>query len=333
MAGKFEIMGPLDMVRQLNATAGDYDVYANMYMQDDEHEQKKFQGRVDALNASHPLIGEPVIVYGDILSISMDEEGREFTAVVPGSIQSDSRELARVDREYLAEVMGEHHVPVVGVYRGYDIWKTFDINSQEWVHRVTHKIGRETVEYTDPYGADHSVSHNTFIYAWGSKIFPIDPVNAHSLKDLRNDKIVRYAFDNIAFDAEISRPNAIMKIGEIAQKAFSGWIEQPEIDQQRISYLNSLGLLEGLSIISQDFLKVSGYADEPKVSVPSPPDQPYAQIEPGFFVLARSYKRDSLGQAFYRNGKDLCIKTPIADGEAVVVPVPNIVGFAEEITG
>lgn len=332
MTERIETMGPLDRVRQLNAAAGDYDVYANMHMQDDEHEQIKFQARVDALNVSHPLIGEEVIVYGDVLSLSMDEEGREFTAVVPRSIDKDSAELIRVDREYLGEVIGEHHVPVVGEYKGYVIWKTFDINTQQWVHRVTHKIGRETVEYTDPYGSDHSVENNTFIYAWGSKIFPINPVHAHSLKDLQNDKIVRYAFDNIALAPNISRPDAIMKIGKIAQKAFSGWIEQPETDHQRISYLNSLGLLEGLSVVTKDFLEVRGFSDEEKTSVPSAVDQPYTQIEPGFFVLARSYKRDSLGQVFYRNGRDLCIKTPVDDGKAVVVPVPNIVGFAGDMS-
>jgi len=333
MAGKFEIMGPLDMVRHLNATAGDYDIYANMHMQDDEHGQIKFKNRVEALNANHPLIGEEVIIYGNVLSVSFGEMGEACTAVVPYNIEEDSSGLARVDREYLAEVMGEHHVPVVGEYKGYDDWRVFDTKTQEWSYRITHKVAKEIVEYTDPYGADHSVTNNTFVYAWGSKIFPIDPVNAHSFEDLKNDKIVQHGFDSIAYDEHLDRPEAIVKIGQIARKAFSGPIDQPELDHQRISYLNSLGLLEGLSVLTRDYLNVSGFGDELKVSIPSPSDQPCTQIEPGFFVLAESYGRDKMGQVFYKRGqRDLCIKTPVDDGAAVVVPVPNIVGFGLPMT-
>lgn len=324
-------MGPLDLVRQLNDKAGEYDVYATLSMQD-EYEAPKFQQQVHNLNASHPLIGEEVSVYGDAITSSIDEEGREFTGVVSPAMNGDSPELVRVDREYLDGAIGEHHMPVVGEYAGYEIWKAFDIKQGAWVHRVTHKVSVGSVEYVDPYGNDHLITQNRSVCALGSKIFPVNPVNAHSLRDLRDDKVVHYAFDNIVFHPDNSPVDAIIKIGKIARKVFSGDRENPELNHQRISYLNSMGLLDGISILTRDFLQVTGYPSEGDVTSQPVQTERFVQIEPGFFVLGKKYHRDTQGNVYCKPGEiDLGVKTPTGDGEAIVVPVPNIEGFAEPL--
>ncbi len=321
-----EVMGPLDMVRHLNSVAGELDIYAELEISsDDESRKLRLQNQIQALNQSHPLIGDGVRVYGQIITQTLGDDGESATAAIPYNFVEDEDAYLLAEREFMPDLLSEHQIAVTGAYKGYDCWRVYDPGSETSIHRVVHKIAGLAMEYTDSYGRDITEVHNSFVYAWGSDIFPIEPIMAHSLQDLQNDKIVRYAFDKIAFSEEYNSFDAIRKIGGLASKIFSRIDDDITMNHQRISYLNNLGLLDNTTVYAQDFMV--GGSKEGFTS----PEGDVIEFSDLFFVLNQGYRRTSNGTPYFPRGcQELFVKSWIEDDYFAMIPVSNILDIRAE---
>ncbi len=316
-----EAMGPLDLVRQLNAEAGDLDVYAEYDMQSGNlSRQERLQKEVYHINQNHPLIDRRVFVHGRVITPAIDEENGELLPSLPYDPSEKLEDMFDVSDELLPYLIDEHQDTIEGEYKGYKIFRVLNPRSHEWEHRVVHKLAVGEGQYTDGFGKDVVETYNDFVCAWESSIDPVEPIDAHSLVDLQDDKIVNNAFDGIAYSEKYSRAEAIKKIGCLATRIFSKYKDDKYLNHQRISYLNSIGLLEDVVVRAKDF-EIGGA----QYGYTSPSNKNVMEFDEGYFVLSPGYKRTREGIPYILSGRlELFIKSWINKDSYAKVPMSNI---------
>jgi hypothetical protein len=160
--------GPLDIARQVNADAQELDELIGEYHDFAPPDVEDINLMVNALDARHPFMGREVIVYGEQLTMSMDEEGE----VVPFVVSPDQEE-----------------VPVHGTYAGFSTRKIFYPELDGCLDRIVHTIHIGTESYADEFLNPVTKQLFAYVIVGGSEIVPILPYGCHSLADLRNDRV------------------------------------------------------------------------------------------------------------------------------------------------
>lgn len=313
MNEKFEVLGPLDLTRHINEEAARLDVFADNLMSN-KNATEGFLKEIETLDETHPLLGQDVIAYGNSLTMSVVSEDSGLY-ISPLALPPENRGIDRVR----------------GTYNGLYV-KLVDTNAEmddedKYSYRVVHGIRGETTGYTDILGHNHVQIENVFICANGAEITPTEPINAHSLIDLKNDKIIEHVIEKFAFKERMPKKERIRKIGKIATEAFTNLRFEEAKNHQRVSYLNSLGLLDGFDVLVRDcrMVKDDNYDIVDTVAF-SNMDSMY-NVEAGHFVLSPSYVRVGAYRFKVQEEKlDLCIRTDTTE-YTFLVPVKNVLEY------
>ncbi|MGI9027636.1 MAG: hypothetical protein ACR2FM_02200 [Candidatus Saccharimonadales bacterium] len=319
--------GPLDIVRRINDEAVQFDEIATDYiiyengrnqMPNSEEEPRQVVERqrkrhteicqeVVALDNINPLMGQDVSIYGDTLTISIDPDTKEIKAMVlpPG---------------------GPRIVPR-GRYYGYNIKKVYDPDNERPLYCVVHMLQGKAKGFWDEYGNHHLVTDYMYVRAANSEIVPTVPVNAHSIKDLSRDE----AFEDLmclAFDRSSSRLETIQRVGSFANKLLIEEENEVEKNHQRISYLNSIGLLEGLRILTRDIAVADMEEEESTVTEFSNLEK-ILEVEPIYLQSECSYQRvNNNTQVQVSATKELYVHGKLLDGRTVMTPLRSILSVS-----
>jgi hypothetical protein len=301
--------GPLDLVRAINENAEEFDDCLTSYVIDDVPEDllEEMSRNVSLLDSQHPLVGDQVLVYGNEITPSIDEDGSSGDCLVA------NEDIPNIELS-----------PVMGKYEGFAIMPAYDAGAEDHFYTFAHMISTSQTSYIDKRtGRYLQVTDCSYVSALGSDIVPALPINAHSLVDLADDEVIE-EFDEVLYADSLDDLSRLKKIGDLAFLAMSVLIEQDEFNQQRISYLNSSGLLDGLDIFSRDMLVADddGVVDFDNALATNLSQS--IQIKPSMLDVAHSYDREGGVPVFNESDLDLYICGQIADGKVAMAPLRKI---------
>lgn len=295
--------GPMDVIRDLNVQAREVDSIAEDIIDGDAETLENFQKEVHLWDGKNPLNGTDVLIYGDSLEINTEDDNEEFPLLIPD---------------------GSGVRPIVfGLYAGYDLRPAYDRETERHFFKVVHIVKGEPSMRFDRFGHQHVFTPHTYVCADGSDLIPQNPINAHSLRDLRDDLCAR-KFDELVFeenDPEIT----LRKIGEVANKFLisDDSMGLPDLNFQRISYLNSLGLLDGVEVVSREYVRAESSLDAEKYKLSSGFD--VKNIKPSLFQSSFSYRRNAEHEDVeFLDFNELYIEGSLPDGESVAAPVMKL---------
>lgn len=308
---EFIAQGPLDLARSLNYEASSIDAELRVMTQTNTSPQYKrvVEEEIERLNGLHPLIGSKVIAYGAELSPSI-EEGRlsRFMTIPMQHKRSEWPECK----------------PEAGTYHGYFLMPAVDSVSQAETYTLAHRVAKsQRWSVSASTGERHEITSFSYVSALGSELVPVLPKNAHSLEDLASDNVVR-GFDQIVF-GEDDIANKLRAIGNLGMRALTNLRYEDEMNQQRVSYLNSLGILDGQYIVARDMLVENGDGriDFDSLNVSS--SEQLIEVAPKLFDTAHAYDRDDAGKVeVYPDSVDLYAWGKAANNLTVLVPLRNV---------
>jgi hypothetical protein len=320
--------GPLDIVRRRVHEATELDDIADEYIgaQFDpitgiqiaanepdartcKNRHKEMHEAVLALDKDHPLIGHRVAIFGSELTPGVDATGK-----VRSLAQSVER-LSGVRQ---------------GVYLGHNLKKVYDPTTNKISIRVVHDLKGETFDIWDELGDHNRKTRHDFVCVTGSELVPEAPLNAHSLKDLSDDRVAK-AIDLIAFNASLSLYRKLKAFHTLARRFLAVEGHRVEINRQRLSYLNSLELVAGAVINTSDLLfidedQTSGDANVVGASNPAN----ILGVLPRYFQTDVAYRRSPDGStvAFNDKQKQIHVYGALFDGRSVLAPLRSIVSVS-----
>ncbi len=304
--------GPLDLVRSLNNEASSMDAELRVMTRDNTSSarERKVKEEIERLNSAHPLVGSKVVAYGAELFPSI-EEGGALAPLMTIPIQHKRSEWPDAK-------------PEAGTYHGYFLMPAIDSVSQTETFTLAHRVAKSQRWFVKAStGERHEITNFSYVSALGSELVPVLPMNAHSLDDLADDNVVK-GFDEIAFsDNDIVEK--LRAIGSLGKRALTNLRFDEEMNQQRVSYLNSLGILDGRYIIASDMLVENGDGriDFDSLNVSSANQR--IQVAPKLLDLAHAYERDDTGGVEVREDMvDLYAWGKAANDLTVLVPLRNV---------
>ncbi len=304
--------GPLDIVRQIAVEAEELDRFAQSQPEMDESElYADFARSVFARDKIHPLFGEEVIIYGTPITLSMELEGDTGDLLTRPMAVSASR-------EYMASA---------GTYAGLTVERVYDAREDSNLLRVVHMV------YTGSSPAapdEHRNKQQTHFYdhilAEGGEVVAYNPVNAHSLVDLRDDPVTD-EIDKIAFSEDMDSWVVAEEIGLSVAAALSEREDEDEKNQQRLSYLNSLELLDEVLLITSDFVFGNKRAYETNQTLRFSDTELNFMVDPHVFHFLNGYKRmQSTGAIALGCEPELFIEGSLEDDQTVILPFQGITG-------
>ncbi len=311
--------GPLDRVRAIENEALIIDETAAKHGIKPE-EQGKYLERVQKLVLSHPYLYKEVIVHGEPLTRSMDSDQYEQTfhlLTLPGD--GGHGHLDRINQ-------------TKGIYRGYAIKDIYDSLNDTYTQRLVRAVhvAQTRIEEIDEY---HDVvttirNHINYFTFTESVVIPALPLDMHSLEDLAKDGSMIH-IDEIAF-AGTGAFETIQNIGTLANKILerNEWDELAgERSMQRVSYINSLGLLEGTDVLSEDMVVTSiDKPFHPRETTYCESDEGVIRFQGGIFDVGPRYDNLSTGKFLPGGAPELYVKVETSAEQAIYTPVRRIVG-------
>jgi hypothetical protein len=295
-------LGPLDIVRDVNDRARELDHIASKRITSEESFEV-FRDEVHDLDTYNPLMNQEVVGWGTTLTILADcgEDLGTRLALPPK----------------------DKTVKTTGVYIGYCVKLIYDLEFEQLEHRVVHMVRTGKDQYGDEYGNIHTVTKYTYISVVDGEIEPVLPINAHSFKDLEGDDVIK-GFNEIVFDDKENRFGKVKRLGYLANRVLVNLDHQTDRNHQRVSYLNSLGLLEGAMILTRDYVKgdkdsllkgeVSDHSDLSSLM----------ELNPVIFDTAPGYERQR-DKIILRETPELYARAVLPNGEPVMAPLKNVV--------
>jgi len=301
--------GPLDICRRVNDEAEGIDDLLIESQELDEADSGPIKEWINELEKQHPLIGQEVVVYGQVLTPSMGDNG----VVHPLT--------TGVDKEGNA---------VEGKYCGYMVCTAYDPVLDESGDILAHMVKTSTESYADEFGNVITKDSFTYVWVWGSEVIPKLPLLAHSLEDLKDDEPVD-EFDRLTLESAMPRAEVVRRIGSIANRLFINTeYDQAEMNQQRVSYLNSLGILDGIVLVTRDVLVMDRddyikgdnirYSDMSNV----------LHLKPQAFDILPGYLRIPGGGIFPGGPPELFATCELVDGRSVLIPIKAVEEINDE---
>ena len=317
--------GPLDIVRRRIVEATELDEIAHDYIgmqldrdvepsievskSDEVKIKQRYQEIWDTvieLDENHPLLGQSVAIYGDELTLSVEETGKP--------------------RPYALSVDRLCPAPE-GIYAGHNLKRVYDPKTGTTTFRVVHMLKGVTDEFWDDFGKHHEITDHTYVCVTNSEIMPTQPLNAHSMEDIRKDKVVR-EFDAIAYDESLSKLQRLRDVGAFANSFLINQAQMPGINLQRVSYFNAVGLLDGITVVSNDVLILELAGGESIVTGASNLNQ-YIPLQPLYLQADVAYTREpDESQITFIDSKQLYVYSLMPDGRTAAAPLSNIVSIS-----
>lgn len=264
--------GPLDKVRRINADAADFDVMVDALCEVDGVTRDEINYELALLNQGHPYLGREVEVTGLKMTTSMDEEGNMHAQSMPP------------DQEKFTQS---------GIYAGYTLVTPYDPHSEEKFYRVAHTLDLYQQTYLDEFGNKRSTTYRAYIFADESEIYPSDPIDAHSFKDLKDDPEIE-EINVFAFDERMDRATILRRIAYVANGFLRKEWDTLE-NLQRISYINSLGLLDEGIIYARDMVVPNAIDQNGNTCGLYTPTNELHRLRPYGFTIAQKYFRKPQG--------------------------------------
>lgn len=224
--------GPLDIARIVNEEAEALDdMLTDAIIDTDQLDSASLRDLILDLDRQHPLMGQEVKVYGMQLSIGMDEDG----GVMPVTFAPDLSNGGAAE----------------GIYQGFAICSVYIPKVDEDVDVVCHRIKTGETTYLDQFQHQITKEFLTYVCVFGSEVIPKLPVNAHSLEDLYKDRLLAEV-DKLVWQDDTLDPCTVKTIGRIANRVLAAEEYREEINYQRVSYLNQLGLFQDMIVTTRD---------------------------------------------------------------------------------
>lgn len=308
---------PMDINRRIGIEAARLDRVARSHPNLGEGEA--YSDLLDMLHEkeySQPLMNQEVVVYGTPLTFSMDyDEGIDMIELQPMAVAAQ--------KEY---------VESRGVYRGLTLKQVYDADQDKVSHRVVHMIWTGSgPAVSDEFGNMHQTHYYEHVLVDGSDIVPYHPVNAHSLIDLSDDKAIDW-IDAFLSEDHQSHSHVISGLGSLMNVILEEFEDEADLNHQRVSYINSYNLLNGVVVLTDDFViggrEVYEKQDPEKgvdFSMPGEGSE-VVEIDPYFFQLAHGYHRfDSVVDPILTGGApELFIEGRLGGGEPAMAPLKSV---------
>lgn len=309
--------GPLDLARQINLEAMELDRFARYESGlEDVDIYNDFVQTVLSLDERQPLMKQPVIVYGSQVTLSLElDDATGLLLTRPMAIAPE-----------------QESPPVSGIYAGLAVKPVYDSRKDKTFYRVVHTIYTGSSPcIADEHGNMQQTHFHEYVLAEGSDVVPRRPLNAHSHRDLDNDGVVS-AIDRIAFQADVDIHHTIRRIGDMTTKAISRRENEANLNHQRISYLNSLGLLEGVALVTPDLVMGDKDKYEADGELTFSETSVKLVVYPDFFQIANGYDRIPGPPGVLLGGAPtLFIEGNLEDGQAVMVPFAGITKIIDRV--
>ena len=312
--------GSLDIVREIAEEAEELDEFAASQPNLGESELfSEFAQSVFARDKIHPLMGQQVIVHGTPITPAME------TDEAYGTFSTNPLAVAPM----------HENKPSIGTYVGLTVQSVYDIDAEADVFRIAHVIHTGSSQSV-PYSQGHMQQFHFYEYvlATGSEVIPYNPVNAHSLADLRNDAVVA-DIDKIAFGDLADANGEWARAEEIglfmAQTLFERQTED-DINHQRLSYLNSLGTLSEVVLVTKDFALGDKSAYETGDALNFSNANLEFLVYPKIFHFLHGYKRmRPSGAIALEREPELFIEGRLEGGQKVLAPFQEITGGTKNL--
>jgi len=272
---------------------------------------QEIKRELDNLNNSNPILGQEVTAHGTSLTVSIDEDMKTYPLALP------------VEPErYACREMVDHQ----GEYLGLGLVLAYDCRKNETIYRIAHRIGCFTVAYDDETKDVHAAKHTEYMLAQDCRIIPTQPMNAHSMRDLANDRVISW-FDAVVQGFGNDRDRAVRTLGRFVDIAMARCDGREGLAHQQISYLNAKYLLRGAVLVVAPNKIVAGDKGSlarGDVSIHHESTNPIA-VHPLMFEMAHAWTLDGrTGAVIPRDRMELNVITHITKSRAALVPVKNI---------
>jgi hypothetical protein len=229
-------MGPLDVVREINQQAEALDMLMMESGEIGKTEANFIVDTIDELDSQHPLLNQEVIIFGQLLHPNTQYEpshnGMPFL-VMP--------------------VEGERSPQVKGIYRGLEVRPVYVDEHEYMTDRIVHLVDIFAQRGFDRHFYPVKTDIQNSVCAYGSEVVPFSPVNAHSLIELKNDRVVAQ-IDEIAFSDKGSVAEKLGAIGVLMNAVLKNSEFDEDRNRQRVSYINSLELLRSVYVSAPDLV-------------------------------------------------------------------------------
>ncbi len=307
--GEMHYRGPLDVARDLQEQALRFDALAQTHLERRPDDLAALSETVHQLDYLHPWMGQEVAIYGIPLTVSIDDD-----IAIPYSLPAG---LPKVSRQ--------------GVYNGLTIRNVYNPETDEQKHKVVHMLRTATTgPLLDAFGDTHKTDHYTYLCLQGSDGTPVLPYDAHSLKDLASDPVIAEV-DEIMFAEESDVLLQVAMLGENINEALAHEdidFEQVDLNHQRASYINSLGLHDRIRLAVNDLM--IGPKGEPMTEFLFSSMDFRIDIKPYFFNIAPGYDRVTGRDVPLIGGaSELYAQVATEDDQIVLAPLKSILDVKE----
>jgi hypothetical protein len=314
---------PLDITRQINEQATELDESLFLHVDDPNFELALKHALVE-LNSHSPLIGRNVYLYGTLLTSSIDVDDGEgeivhYPLASPVSAKMEFSEEMTTNDMYAA---------AQGTYMGLETWKVYDPEFDRVEPRIVHAIKTGAVRYyEDP---NTSIERTSFVYVLvgGADIYPTVPLNTHSYEDLQNDEI-KLAIDEVVVAHKgLSKAVIVRAVGKQLHEMMPEMeVSDREMNVQRLSYLNSLDLLTGLTAVTKDFAVGTTNSLERQGTLHTSDLQGAFEFPPSIFDLRFGYERMKSGEAETGINLQLFLRHEFDADDVVYAPERNVMAY------
>lgn len=316
MRENIERPGPLDKIRFQLEDASRLDDQA---IDGNPGTAKAIAEEVCETGKSFSFIDRDVTAYGDVL-----------VKVAPNP---DKRVVAAL------QSTGNVHAEARGIYRGMRIIDVNDTTGKVG-KRVVHVLETGKEEFFDAYQNFHTRTDYVCVCARGGSVFPLDPEDAHSNIELRNDQGTMTLLEILYRSGEESGDDLLgewQDLGWEVNQQLTRGENGKRLNHQRVSLLNQIHKFEGFRATADDFIRGNPNAGDSLTRFPlSDPAEGEVEIILGKFAIFKNYRRsehDDMGMIVTAK-KELYVRgMEVRDGDTegispVVVAVKNIVSIA-----
>jgi hypothetical protein len=307
--------GPMDVVRKLNAQAAELDLWALQAGDIGGEDAELLSVIVEEIRAQHPLIDQDVSVTGTVLSLAMNSE-REVFSLTTSPNGTDIRP-------------GVEPVSTKGLYRGLTTRLAYDPVRETIDTRVTHAIQFDYLERWDESFHFDMKRLITYVCAFGSNMKPILPLNFHDASYIRRDYQLLEEIDKFSYDFDKDAYDRIRMATHLTDHV----LEEKEFRQSqdwnmcRVSYLNSLKLLEGHVLYTNDIAIANSreaYLNESEETAVSKGDE-YLALQAVLFDMLPSYERFASRGILFGGPPTVMALAKNSDGRNIYIPMKSVV--------
>lgn len=292
------------MARYIQSEALKYDILAQAHLERYPADADNMAQKIGMFNKHHPWLGLEVDMYGIPLTVSIDSD-----EAVPYCLPTDRR------REV-----------VRGKYSGLALRQMYDPETDEHLNKIVYAINTFSEgPVLTPFGAQVFTQHFTYLCLQGNEAAPLLPYQAHSLEDLANDPVIAEA-DEIILGDEDDKLLQIAQLGERVNELLADEdieFEAIDLNHQRASYINSLGLHHVVKLETNDAMVVP--SDELDDSCLFTELTSEISFAPQFFTIGPGYDRITGEDIPLRGGPpELYARLEIEDDQVLLAPLKSI---------